>query len=200
MQKNSKESVDQASLSKSAKSGSLRLAWGITGAGDLMSETFKTMEELSKNEHVIITAMLSKAAVKVIKLYGLWSKLPTITDKVLVEEDSNTPFVVGALQTGKYDLLLVAPTTANSVAKIVHGIADTMITNAVAMTNKTSVQVYILPVEKGQAEVTTTLPDGKLLKLKTRSLDTRNTEELRKMEGVSVLEAPEDIKKIVPIQ
>ena len=39
--------------------------------------------------------------------------------------------ITGRLSLGKYDLLIVTPATANTVAKIVHGISDTLVTNAV---------------------------------------------------------------------
>ncbi len=174
-----------------------KLAWGITGAGDLMPEVFEAMGDLKKSGDVKITAVLSQAAVKVIKAYRLWETLPTIADKILLEKDANTPFIIGSLQTGKFDALLVMPTTGNSVAKIVHGIADTLITNAVAMTNRTKTQVFILPVEKEGNEVITTLPDGSKLELFTRDLDAQNTAKLQKMKGISVLDTPEDIKKRV---
>ena len=193
---NNAKSNGQAADSNPEEREPFNLAWAITGAGDLMPQTFKVIEDLKKSKQLKITAILSKAAVKVTKMYRLWEKLPDVADKVLIEEDSNTPFVVGALQTGKYDLLLVAPATANSVAKIVHGIADTLITNAVAMTNKTDIQVFILPVEKERETVVTKLPDGKSLRLYVRELDAENTARLRKMKGVNVLESPEDIVKI----
>ena len=162
-----------------------------------MTEIFEAMKDLKKNGNYKITAILSKAAVKVVKAYRLWNTLPTIADKILVEKDANTPFIVGALQTRKFDALLVAPTTGNSVAKIAHGIADTLITNAVAMTTRTKTQVFILPVEKEGNEVNTTLPDGSKLELFTRDLDAQNTAKLRKIKGISVLDAPEDIKKFI---
>ncbi len=174
-----------------------KLAWGITGAGDLISEIFEAVQDLKKNGNYKITAILSKAAVKVVKAYRLWNTLPTIADKILIEKDANTPFIVGALQTRKFDALLVAPTTGNSVAKIAHGIADTLITNAVAMTTRTKTQVFILPVEKEGNEVNTTLPDGSKLELFTRDLDAQNTAKLREIKGISVLDAPQDIKKFI---
>lgn len=173
-----------------------KLAWGITGAGDLITEIFEAMKDLKKSGNFKITAMLSKAAVKVLKAYRLWDILPTIADKILVEKDANTPFVVGALQTRKYNALLVAPVTGNSAAKIAHGIADTLITNAVAMTTRTKTRVYVLPVEKEGNEVNTTLPDGSRLELFTRDLDAQNTAKLGKIKGISVLDTPEDIKRI----
>jgi archaeoflavoprotein AfpA len=194
---NEKNSTDQTPGSAIETPRLYKLAWGITGAGDLISEIFEAVQDLKKNGNYKITAILSKAAVKVVKAYRLWNTLPTIADKILVEKDANTPFIVGALQTRKFDALLVAPTTGNSVAKIAHGIADTLITNAVAMTTRTKTQVFILPVEKEGNEVNTTLPDGSKLELFTRDLDAQNTAKLRKIKGLSVLDAPEDIKKFI---
>lgn len=194
---NGKDSTDHSPDSAIEIPSPFKLAWGITGAGDLMTEIFEAMKDLKKTGNFKITAILSKAAVRVIKAYRLGDTLPTIADKVLVEKDANTPFIVGSLQTRKFDALLVAPTTGNSVAKIAHGIADTLITNAVAMTTRTKTRVFILPVEKEGNEVNTTLPDGSKLELFTRDLDAQNTAKLRKIKGIIVLDAPEDIKKLI---
>ena len=115
---NEKNSTDQTPDSAIKIPRAYKLAWGITGAGDLITEIFEAMQDLKKNGNFKITAILSKAAVKVIKAYRLGDTLPTIADKILVEKDANTPFIVGALQTRKFDALLVAPATGNSVAKI----------------------------------------------------------------------------------
>jgi archaeoflavoprotein AfpA len=194
---NEKHSTDQTPGSTIEIPKPYKLAWGITGAGDLITEIFEAMKDLKENGNFKITAVLSKAAVKVIKAYRLWDVLPTIADKIMVEKDSNTPFIVGALQTRKFKALLVAPATGNSVAKIAHGIADTLITNAVSMTTRTKTQVFILPVEKEGNEVNTTLPDGSKLELFTRDLDAQNTAKLQTIKGISVLESPEDIKKLI---
>ena len=129
---------NNAPSEKPAVDKRVRLAWAITGAGDLIAGIFEAMQYLKNSGNFKITALVSKAAVKVLKAYRLWDTLPEIADKVKVEKDANTPFVVGALQTKKYDALLVAPVTGNSAAKIAHGIADTLITNAVAMTTRTA--------------------------------------------------------------
>ena len=160
---NGPDPAKPAPASTQAVEKRVKLAWAITGAGDLIAEIFEAMKDLKKSGNFKITALLSKAAVKVLKAYRLWDTLPTIAEKILVEKDANTPFVVGALQTRKYDALLVAPVTGNSAAKIAHGIADTLITNAVAMTTRTKTPVYVLPVEKEGNEVNTTLPDGSKL-------------------------------------
>ncbi len=174
-----------------------KIVWGITGAGDLISEIFEVMEEVSNTKGLEISAVLSKAAVTVLRWYKLQDKLDKIAKKVYVEKDANTPFVVGPLQVGQYDGLLVAPLTANSVAKIVNGIADTLITNAISQTNKTNMDIYLLPVDQKKGTTTTILPGNEKLELTIRDIDVDNTDRLKKMEGIIVLEKPQEIKKVV---
>jgi dihydromethanopterin reductase (acceptor) len=44
--------------------------------------------------------------------------------------------MTGQIFIGTYDLLVISPTTSNTIGKIVNGIADTLITNAVAQAGK----------------------------------------------------------------
>ena len=174
-----------------------KIVWGITGAGDLITEIFEVMEEVSRMKDLEISAVLSKAAVTVLRWYKLQDKLDSMVNRVFVEKDANTPFVVGPLQVGQYDGLLVAPLTANSVAKIVSGIADTLITNAVSQTNKTNMDIYVLPVDQKKGTTTTILPGNEKLELTIRDIDVDNTNRLKKMKGIIVLEKPQEIKKVV---
>ncbi len=177
----------------------LRLIWGITGAGDLLSETFEMVESLKTRGNLTITAVLSKAALFVVKTYGFWGRLGNIADKILVEKNANSPFIAGDLQTGKYDFFLVAPATGNSVAKIVHGISDSLITNCVAMANKTLVPIFVLPVEQEVGKIQTILPDGSSLRLFTREVDAENTRKLINMGGITTLKSPEEIQGVIDL-
>ena len=174
-----------------------KIVWGITGAGDLISEIFEVMKDVSKMKDLEISAVLSKAAVTVLRWYKLQDKLDNIAERVFVEKDANTPFIVGPLQTGQYNCLLVAPATANSVAKIVNGIADTIITNAVSQTNKANIDVFVLPVDQSKGTTTTILPGREKLELTIRDVDVENTNRLREMKGIIVLEKPQEIKNVV---
>jgi archaeoflavoprotein AfpA len=174
-----------------------RIVWGITGSGDLISEVFSVMDELAQEKELEITAVLSKAAVTVLNWYKLKDKLPSIARKVFIEEDANTPFIVGPLQTGQFDCLLVAPATANTVAKVVNGIADTIITNAISQTNKTNINIYILPVDQKKGTTITTLPGGKKLELTMRDIDVENTNKLKDMKGITILTSTGEIKSII---
>lgn len=172
-----------------------KIVWGITGSGDRIAEVFEVMHELAaRHEELSVTSVLSRAAVKVVNWYKLREKLDEISKKVFVEEDSNTPFIVGPLQTGEFDCLLVAPATANTVAKVVNGIADTIITNAISQTNKTHTPIYILPVDQSKGTTTTILPGGKKLELTMRDIDIENTNKLKTMHGIVTLSNPADIK------
>lgn len=175
----------------------LRAVWGITGSGDLMPETFAVMDAVRQTVDVEITAVLSKAATRVVRWYKLEDRLETIARSVLIEKDANSPFIVGKLQIGLFDCLLVAPATANSVAKIAWGIADTIVTNAVAQTAKTDTPVYVLPVDQREGTTVTTRPGGEELTLRIRRVDIDNAERLRTMEGIHVLGGVDDIPGVL---
>lgn len=175
----------------------MRIAWCITGCGDKLPEVVDLMIKLKKKYNLDVDVYLSKNAKVVVKWYKLWNKLEEEFGKIKVEIDSNAPFLAGKLQTGKYDILLVAPATANTTAKIAHGIADTLITNSVAQAMKVRMPVYIFPPDNKEGELTTLLPNGKTLTLYIRKIDVENVNKLREMEGIEVLEKVEDIEKAI---
>jgi archaeoflavoprotein AfpA len=177
----------------------MRIAWGLTGSGDKFRKTYETMRKLKmdRGDELKVDLYLSKAAEQVSKFYKLNSELKDEFDKYFVEKDANTPFISGMLQTGKYDLLLIAPVTGNTVAKIAVGIADTLISNAAIQAVKGFVPVYIMPVDFREGVITTTLPNGKPLKLRVRKEDAENVRKLEKMEGFHVFENPEEIPSII---
>jgi archaeoflavoprotein AfpA len=174
----------------------MKIVWGITGAGDFLPEVIHELESLKKRKGVDITTCFSKAANLVVRWYGLYERVKNISTKVLHEQDANTPFIAGPLQIGTYNNLLVAPATANTVAKIVNGIADTLITNAVSQTLKGNNSVFILPVDQKHGKKATRLPSGEEKILVMRDIDIENTNRLKTMSGIKVLNLPYEIKSI----
>jgi len=150
--------------SKGGPSTGRRLAWGITGAGYYLKETFSSVDSVSRFPGVLVTTYLTKAGVEVVRAYGLWDALARISpggyyQEVFTDEDQGASgFKAGRLYRGMYHALLVSPATANTVAKIVHGIADSLVTNAVAEAQRASVPVFILPTDQGEGMIETTLP------------------------------------------
>ena len=175
-----------------------RAAWGITGSGDRLREVFDFMEKIKKQyeDRVRITVYLSKAGDMVVRYYGLFKELSDEFEKTRVEANSNVPTLAVQLQSGKIDFLLIAPATSNTVAKIANGIADTMLTNAAIMSLKSFVPVYVMPCDYEEGATVTQLPDGSYMKIRVRKEDVEHTKKLASMEGIFVLEKPEDIVKV----
>ncbi len=175
----------------------LRILWGITGSGDKIEEVVKIMARLQKKYDLSIRVALSKNGDKVARIYGLWEKLESISKKVLVERGPNEPWLAGPLQMGKYDVFLVCPATANTTAKIAHGIADSLISNCVSQALKANREVYIYPVDQKPGETTTLLPDGNELKLTIREIDVENSEKLKRMKGITIISQLEALEEII---
>jgi archaeoflavoprotein AfpA len=173
------------------------ILWGITGSGYLIEESIDLMKELQENPNVDITVMLSKEGAVVVKWYRKWLYLKEVVKKVAIEKTPNNPFYAGPLQIGKYDLFITCPVSANSVAKIVCGIGDTLITNCVAQAIKGGVTAYLLPSDQDLEPITTARPDGSPLTLKIRDVEIENVEKLRNMDGIIVLRDFSEIKKII---
>ena len=175
----------------------LNIAWGITGCGDRLEETLRLMEQINKECDVKIDVYLSKNAVLVIKKYDLFKELKKHFE-VTIERGPNTPFIIADLQLGKFDLLIICPATGNTTAKIAYGIADTLLSNAVAQAMKTQLPIYIYPADQKEGDIITKLPDGRELTLTMRNIDIENTEKLKRMAGINVIETPQRIKEIIP--
>jgi archaeoflavoprotein AfpA len=175
----------------------VKIAWGITGCGDKIEEIAALMVELKKEHDLKVDIYVSKNAVMVLKWYKLWDLLKDEFFDIRAEVNANSPFLVGKLQTGAYDLFLVAPVTANSTAKIATGIADTLITNAVSQAAKAMVPIYLFPPDNKPGELETILPGGNKLTLYIRDIDVENVNKIRKMKSITVLDSVQDIRKVI---
>jgi len=174
-----------------------KVAWGITGAGDKIAEILEVMKDLKKqSEDVVeIDVFLSKAADTVLKFYRLEDELKRNFPKVQVELNSNSPFLAAWMQMRKYEFLLIAPASSNTVAKIANGIGDTLLTNAAIMSLKAFVPVYILPTDYRESTVYTKLPNGKEMKLRIRKEEADQVRKLEAMEDMHVLENPQKMRE-----
>lgn len=175
-----------------------KVAWGITGAGDKIEEFVEVMKQVKKEyeNNVDIQVFVSKAAETVLKYYGLENEVKQNFAKVTVEVNSNAPFLAAWMQIHKYEFLLIAPASSNTVAKIAYGIGDSMLTNAANMSLKAFVPVYVVPSDFEEKTVYTKLPNGKDLKLRIRKEDADNTRKLERMDGMSVLDGPQKIPQV----
>lgn len=129
------------------------IAWGITGAGHLLKESIEVIE-LLLSKGVEITVYVSRAGFEVLKFYGLLNKLKKLIsssfpNEIVFEHEEGFSFPKSArVYTGIYDFVIISPTTFNTLAKIVHGISDTLITNLVSHALKSNTPVYLVPSDK----------------------------------------------------
>jgi flavoprotein len=168
----------------------MSILWCITGAGHLLDECVEKIEELSKTAEV--TVVFSDAGYEVALMYGLFDRIKNSAAEIILEKNQrkSSPFV-GRLYKKEFEKVIVAPCTANTTAKVVHGIADSLVTNIVAQSGKAGTPVYILPTDAVKA-LKTKLPSGKEITIHCRDIDIENTKLLSKIEGITVLKDLEE--------
>ncbi len=132
----------------------MKIAWGITGAGHFLRESFEVFKGLKcNNPDLKVTTFVSRAAEEVIRMYGLAEELSNIScgsylEECFYERGQGASFPkTGRFLLQKYDALVVTPATSNTTAKLASGIADTLVTNSVAQAVKGGVPVFIVPVD-----------------------------------------------------
>ncbi|MBN2250480.1 MAG: 4Fe-4S dicluster domain-containing protein [Candidatus Altiarchaeota archaeon] len=124
----------------------MNVLWCITGAGHLLEESCKAAKKLAEKNRV--TPAFSDAGLEVARMYGLLEEFMESFPEIIYEKDqgASSP-VVGRLAREEYGKVIVAPCTANTTAKIVYGIADSLVSNIVAQAGKSKVPVYVLPTD-----------------------------------------------------
>ena len=147
-------------------------------------------------DNIEIQVFVSKAGETVLKFYNLEKELRQNFPKFTVEQNANSPFLAAWLQMHKYEFLLIAPASSNTVAKIAYGIGDTMLTNAASMSLKAFAPVYVVPVDYEEKTLVTKLPNGKDMKLRVRKEDAENVRKLERMEDMYVLPEPDKIREV----
>ena len=146
----------------------MKIAWAFTGAGHLLLESVETLEKVAGDHQV--TVLLSGAAEEVLKMYGLYDRVKSITggyyQELILEKDQMWSYPIsGRFSLGRYDLLIVSPTTSNTIAKLVNGIADSLVTNIVAQSGKGKIKTLLVPVDLESGDLETVLPSKLELEL-----------------------------------
>ncbi len=140
----------------------LHIAWGVTGAGHLLKDSYEVMKGL-KNDGHSITTFMSKAGEEVSRMYGLLDSTAEISDgsylnEIYLDSNQGSSFPkIGRFNVGRYDVFILMPATSNTVAKIVYGIADTLVTNCAAQAMKGGIPSLIVPVD-WESGVTSEMP------------------------------------------
>ncbi len=167
-----------------------RIAWAITGAGHALEDCIDT---ILKHESVDI--FLSRAAEEVLLIYKLDKRLNKPGLQIYRETKASSP-LVGRLFNQIYRVLVIAPATSNSVAKFVHGISDTLVTNLFAQAGKSHVPVIVYPTDL-EPEMDSLSPRRESLKVFPRPIDLENTAKLKAFPGVVVVSSGAELWRCV---
>ncbi len=129
------------------------IAWGITGAGHFLRSSFDIFTQMKKDCDIRVNTFLSSAAEEVVRMYGLEKELESIScgeylEEIFSESQQGKSWPkTGRFLLDKYNALVVTPATSNTVSKIAHGTADSLVSNALAQAVKGGVPVYVVPVD-----------------------------------------------------
>jgi len=167
--------------------GQLRIAWGITGAGHLLSPCVELLLSLEKAD-----VFFSAAGLEVVKLYNLYNSLLNSAHTLFSDTDAGS-LPVTRLYKGAYDLVIIAPTTSNSVAKMVSGISDSLVTNLFAHAGKCKVPILVLPCDI-EGDLTSATHQGEQVSVHVRPVDRDNSKKLAEWPEVTLVHSPKQIK------
>lgn len=131
----------------------MNILWCVTGGGQFLTESYESMKGLVEKNRV--TPVFSRAGYEVMRMYGLLDEIKKNFSEIILEEEQGASApVVGRLAKKEYERVIVAPCTANTVAKIVYGVADSLVTNVVAQAGKCRIPVFILPTDAERIQKT----------------------------------------------
>ena len=161
-----------------------RIAWAISGSGHYLEECLEIVRDLDD-----VDLFYSQAGEEVVRMYGHDPKAIT-KGRVYRDRAASSP-PVGLFYRGDYHTLIVAPATSNTVAKMVLGLSDTLITNIYAQAGKCRIPSIVLACDT-EPELDTPAPD-RIVKVWPREVDLAHTHKLRSFEATTVVETPEKL-------
>jgi dihydromethanopterin reductase (acceptor) len=164
-----------------------RLAWAVTGSGHYIEECLELMLSLDN-----VDLYLSQAGEEVLKMYGI--HINDIKDRLPIYRDkaASAP-PVGLFYTGYYHTLVMAPTTSNTIAKCVLGIADSLVTNLYSQAGKCRIESIVYPCDTAPS-IETTAPRGKKFMVYPRPIDLEATDKIRTFPYTQVVEDVAELK------
>jgi flavoprotein len=162
-----------------------REAWAITGSGHYLKECLELVRQRPD-----VDLFLSKAAAEVLPMYDVDVK--SIKEHMTCFRDTTaSASPVGLFYQGRYKRLVIAPATSNTIAKMVWGIADTLVTNIYAQAGKCRIPSIVFACDT-EPEMETEAPGGTVM-VYPRQVDLENVKRLQEFEYTSVVTSFEQL-------
>jgi dihydromethanopterin reductase (acceptor) len=154
-----------------------RMAWALTGSGHYLRECIAIFDKLED-----VDLFLSKAAAEILQQYGYKHNVGKV-----YQDKTSSSVPVELFYHGAYHTVVIAPTTSNTVAKMVYGISDNLVTNIFAQAGKCRVPSIVFACDT-EAEMESEAPRDNMVKVYPRRIDLENTAKLKTFEETTVVE------------
>lgn len=152
-----------------------RLAWAITGSGHYLKECLEIIERLPD-----VDLFLSKAAAEILQQYGYTHNVGRV-----FQDKTASAVPVELFYHGVYHTVVIAPTSSNTVAKMVCGISDNLVTNIFAQAGKCRVPTIVYACDT-EPELESEAPRDNVVKVYPRRIDLDNMQKLKTFEETTV--------------
>ena len=153
-----------------------RLAWALTGSGHYLKECLEIINLLQD-----VDLFLSKAAAEILRQYGYKHNVGRV-----YQDKTASSVPVELFYHGAYHSVVIAPATSNTVAKMVCGISDNLITNIYAQAGKCRVPSIVFACDTAP-ELESEAPREHIVKVYPRNIDLENMEKLKRFEETTVV-------------
>lgn len=163
-----------------------RLAWALTGSGHYLRECLDIISGLEQAD-----LFLSKAAAEILQQYGYKHDVGRV-----FQDKTASSVPVELFYQGRYHTLVVAPTSSNTVAKMVAGISDNLVTNLYAQAGKVRVPSIVFACDTGP-ELESEAPRENIVKVYPRRIDLQNMETLRTFEETTVVGDMQELRTAI---
>ncbi|PCI60834.1 MAG: flavoprotein [Methylophilaceae bacterium] len=164
-----------------------RLAWAITGSGHYLRESLQILQSIKA-----VDIFLSRAAAEIIKQYGFQAQLDAMGHRVFQDKTASS-VPVEFFYEGKYQTLVIAPATSNTIAKMAYGFSDSLVTNLYAQAGKTGVESIVFACDTAP-ELESEAPKDNMVKVYPRQIDLDNVQKLAAFEVTTVVASIEDLQ------
>ena len=152
-----------------------RLAWALTGSGHYLRECLDIINRLQD-----VDLFLSKAAAEILQQYGFKHNVGRV-----YQDKTASSVPVELFYHGAYHTVVIAPATSNTVAKMVCGISDNLVTNIYAQAGKCRVPSIVFACDT-EPELESEAPREHMVKVYPRRIDLDNMEKLKTFEETTV--------------